>query len=134
MKTIDSRTLQKEFEELESDYEILKDELQNPLLDNEDLRTAKEELWDWENDNLERYEDLRTVLDELNKSPEFQYGITLIDEDDFEEYTQEYAEDIGAVGESSHWIVINWDATAENLRSDFGEVEFEGTTYLYRYY
>ncbi len=132
MNTIDTRDLQKEFNELHTDYEALKDELETLLLDDDDLLDAEEELKNWETDNLERYEALQELFSELKSCSEFQYGITLIDEDDFTAYTQEYAEDIGAVGESSHWIAIDWDATAENLRSDFDEVEFEGTTYLYR--
>jgi hypothetical protein len=30
------------------------------------------------------------------------------------------------------WIVIDWDATADNLKVDYTEVEFDGVTYLVR--
>jgi hypothetical protein len=30
------------------------------------------------------------------------------------------------------YIVIDWEETADNLRVDYTEVDFEGTTYLFR--
>lgn len=131
MNTIDTRELQKEFDELQSDYEALKDELQNPLLDNDELFNAEEDLKDWETDNLERYETLQELFSKLESCYDFRHGILLIDEDDFTEYVQDYAESTGAIGENSEWISIDWEATADNLRSNYSEIEFEGTTYLY---
>ena len=30
------------------------------------------------------------------------------------------------------WIEIDWEATAENVKQDYSELEYEGETYFYR--
>ena len=64
---------------------------------------------------------------------EWHNGATLIDENDFEEYCQELCSDIGDLPkEIPHYIVIDWEATANNIRADYSEIDYQGTTYLYR--
>lgn len=61
------------------------------------------------------------------------YPLTLIHEDHFVEAMQELCQDIGAVpADLPAYLVIDWSATAENLRADYTSVEFEGHTYWYR--
>ena len=61
------------------------------------------------------------------------YPITLIPEDEFTDYCKELVEDIGDLPRGMPgYLVIDWDATAKNLKVDYSEVEFEGETYLYR--
>lgn len=62
----------------------------------------------------------------------FQSGVQLIAEQDFPEYIQELLEDIGDVPKLPSYVEVDWEATAENLRIDYTEVEFEGVTYLFR--
>lgn len=65
--------------------------------------------------------------------PDWRHGETLILESYREEYTQQFAEDIGAVGENSSWIKIDWEATAEELfRWDYTSAEIQGETYYVR--
>lgn len=51
----------------------------------------------------------------------------------FTEYAQELCEDIGDVPKNLHsYIAIDWEQTAENIKVDYTEVDFDGVTYLIR--
>lgn len=57
----------------------------------------------------------------------------LIEDHEFTDYCMEMLEDCGDLLSEMPWyIVIDRGATAENLKADYSEVEFRGTTYLYR--
>lgn len=61
------------------------------------------------------------------------YPITLIPDDEFTDYCEELVSDIGGLPRDiPGYLVIDWKATANNLRVDYSEVEYEGETYLYR--
>lgn len=61
------------------------------------------------------------------------YPVTLIHEDYFTEAMRELVEDIGDLPNGAPpYLVIDWEATADNLRADYSEVEYDGETYLYR--
>lgn len=64
----------------------------------------------------------------------FDVQVTLIPEDDFKDYAQEYAEEIGAVPESYTWPIscIDWEHAAKELSYDYNYVEFNGDYYYYR--
>lgn len=60
-------------------------------------------------------------------------GVSLIPESEFVEYAEQLCKENGYVDKNiPWWIVIDWDATANNIRQDYSEVEFEGETYLYQ--
>jgi antirestriction protein len=61
------------------------------------------------------------------------YPITLIRDSYFVEAMQELCEDIGDFpnGVPSYYV-IDWEATARNLRVNYSSVEFDGVTYWYR--
>lgn len=64
---------------------------------------------------------------------EFEYGVTLIEESEFEEYVEDFLEDCGYIPKDfPSWIVIDWTETADNVKQDYSELEFDGVTYLYR--
>lgn len=69
---------------------------------------------------------------DVDNDSEWEFGITFIGEEHFEDYTMELAEDIGAIGKDANWIVIDWEATANNVKIDYTSVDFDGTTYYYR--
>jgi hypothetical protein len=49
------------------------------------------------------------------------------------DYCQELLEDIGDIPKGlPGYIVIDWEATAENLKADYSTVDFDGQTYYYR--
>lgn len=66
-------------------------------------------------------------------APDWEYGATLIRETYFSEYCEELLKDIGDLPQDlPGYIAIDWDKTADNLRVDYTEVDFDGTTYLVR--
>ena len=73
-------------------------------------------------------------LEELESEvPEWSYGNTLIPESEFTDYCRELLEDTGALPRDfPYWVVIDWEATADNIRADYSTVDFHGETYLYR--
>ncbi len=58
-------------------------------------------------------------------------GITIIPDDEFEDYAKELAWELGAITEDSHWpaAYIDWEAAADALKMDYSGFDFEGTTY-----
>lgn len=64
---------------------------------------------------------------------DWQYGETFISEDYFTEYTVKMLSDIGYLpADLPTWIVLDADATAKNVKVDYTEFEFRGTTYYAR--
>lgn len=143
-KYIDSRDLAKRLEELQDERQELLDaieeaeqeceDISDVSVDNSELEenvtNAKEVLQNWDNDNLEEMQELESLENEIS---EWSYGNTLIPEEDFVDYCQELCEDIGDVSRGiPGYIVIDWDATADNIKADYSEVEYQGNTYLVR--
>lgn len=62
------------------------------------------------------------------------YPVIFIADDDFEEYAQEFAEDIGAINRDATWpnTCIDWEQAAQELQHDYSTVEYDGITYWYR--
>ncbi|CAJ6880288.1 Uncharacterised protein [Burkholderia pseudomallei] len=61
------------------------------------------------------------------------YPITLIRDSHFTEYAMELLADIGDLPRNMpHYVVIDEEATAENIRADYSDIEFDGATYWYR--
>ena len=100
----------------------------------QDLETAKDRLSDWDDDNGDELKALQTLNDEAEGyADDWRHGATLIQEDYFPEYCQELLADIGDLPRNlPDYLVIDWDATADNLRADYTNVDFDGTTYLIR--
>ena len=59
---------------------------------------------------------------------------SLIADSYFEDYAQNFAEDIGAIDRNQGWPAchIDWEAAAENLQMDYHSVTFEGRDYWIR--
>ena len=134
MPYLDTRDLEKRREELQDELDSLKEDLAEKRADAdcpvEDLLDVEEELDEWQEENQEELEELTSLSEEIC---EWQDGATLIPEDKFTEYCQELLEDIGDLPRDlPHYIIIDWEATADNLKADYIEVEYQGTTYLVR--
>ena len=73
-------------------------------------------------------------LEELESEvSEWSDGNTLIPESEFTDYCRELLEDCGDIPKNlPHYVVIDWDATADNIRADYSTVDFQGETYLCR--
>ena len=138
MNILDTRDLSKRREEL-------KEEILDSFLENfphyqemtesfEDIRFEEEEIQSWKEDfedELEEIKEIDTIENELGS--EFEYGVTLVDVDDFEEYVEDLLDELGYIPKDfPSWIEIDWEATANNVRQDYTEVEYQGNSYLGR--
>src|SRR5574343_1100147 len=87
-------------------------------------------------DNAEERAELAALrsLAESGYSADWSYGATLIRDSYFEEYAQELAEDIGAIGKDLPWPAchIDWEAAADALKQDYTSVDFDGVEYWVR--
>jgi hypothetical protein len=138
MSYLDTRDLETEREDLKQ--QVLESFLENfpqyeDMTDNfEDIRFEEEEIESWKEDwytELEVIEAINELEDEVGS--EFSYGVTLIPEYNFEDYCEELCEDAGYISKDfPSWIEIDWEATSNNMKQDYSEVEFRGETYLFR--
>ena len=61
------------------------------------------------------------------------YPVTLIRESYFVDYVQELLEDCGTIPKDlPHYVHIDWESTARDIRTDYSGAEFHGVTYWYR--
>ena len=113
---IDSRDVIARIEELEAEY---------------DAEAFEENLDD---DEREELLSLKTLAEEAENCCSWEDGATLISENYFTRYAEQYAEDIGAVGTENQWPLqhIDWEAAASDLQSDYSSVDFDGITFWVR--
>ena len=73
-------------------------------------------------------------LEELESEvSEWSDGNTLIPESEFTDYCRELLEDCGDIPKGlPHYVVIDWEATADNIKAGYSPVDFRGEAYLYR--
>mgnify|MGYP001216235134 CR=1 FL=1 len=61
------------------------------------------------------------------------YPVILIRETHFTDYVQEMLEDCGEIPRDlPHYIHIDWERTARDVKVDYGSVTVDGVEYLYR--
>lgn len=66
-------------------------------------------------------------------APDWAHGATLIRDSYFADYARELLKDCGDIPKNlTHYIKIDWDATARNIRQDYTSVGFDGVTYWIR--
>lgn len=100
----------------------------------EDILFEEEEIESWKQDWQEEINQI-TCIDEVEDEigSEFDFGVTLIPEDDFTDYVEDLLKGCGYISDDfPSWIEIDWEATAENVKQDYSELEYEGGTYFYR--
>ena len=132
------------------DLETTREELKQQILDSfletfpqyeemtesfEDIRFEEEEIESWKSDWEEELKQIEEIDTIENECSEFSFGETLIDEDDFEEYCQEFIEDCGYISKDMPMIIsnnIDWTGIADDMKQDYSEIEYQGNTYLYR--
>jgi len=129
------------------DYEDLLDKKGDNIIDSRDLIAALESYDDAINDDegLFTVEEQQAIVEEYGELAEevraldgccedWTYGATLINEDYFEDYAREVAQDIGALDSDSSWphAYIDWPAAARALQMDYTTVEYGGDTYYVR--
>jgi len=114
MRILDSRDLLEELKELEESLEFFIEE------------GGKEE--DFE--DLDRIDALKCLQEEIGEE-DFEFGATLIPENDFEEYAQEFAEDVYDIPDTFAFY-IDWEKFANDMQMDYSSTEFDGETYWWR--
>ena len=139
------------FEELEGEVDTLKDSLGEcheayKFHDSEDTKSTPEwndlqgaikALAEWNEENREEYETLKSLLEELegNGGDEQWKGVwypsSLIRDSYFETYMDEMLEDCGDLPKDlPSYLSITVDYSA--LQQDYTSIEVEGVTYWYR--
>jgi hypothetical protein len=83
-------------------------------------------------EETERCKILGDLFGEIGESAGI-HGGTLIPEDEFASYAEDFAGDVNGV-DMRAWPFnhVDWEAAGNALKSDYHEVEFDGTTYLFR--
>jgi hypothetical protein len=106
------------------------------MIDSRDIEARIEELLNMDHDDDEAAE--LKALQELAQeavgySSDWHYGVTLIRDSYFTDYVQELLEDCGDIPQSlPSYVVIDWEATADNIKLDYSSVDFDGVTYWIR--
>lgn len=100
----------------------------------DDFAMPRKEKADWlASDSPAELATLKAFAEQLEGYGDWHHGETLIRESYFVEYCQELVSDIGDMPrEIPSYIVIDWEATASNLKVDYTESELDGVTYYMR--
>ena len=129
---LDTRDLAAELDDLARREEEARDMRVNPqdYTDEERAGLPDVELTDEE---AERLAALRELESEI---PDFRDGETMVPVEDFRDYAEELADDLGYMqdAKANDWPFrhIDWQAAADELAQDYTEVEWEGTAYYVR--
>ncbi len=100
----------------------------------DELRDLFEEEGRLDDEDRAELESLERLCKECELYAEdWEHGVTLIRDSHFSSYIKELIEECGDLPKKLPWaIVINWDATVDNYRSDYTPVDFGGVTYWVR--
>jgi hypothetical protein len=113
------------------------------LIDIRDIIERVEELEDIEKRDQDEQEELTALRNFLSQMAGYGgdeqwrgdwYPVTLIRCDYFSEYVKDLVADIGDWPRSGvpDYLVIDWEATAANLKVDYSEADFDSVSYYYR--
>lgn len=131
--------LNDETEELADDQTLVRDASDANWITKQEAvtnayETVQEAIQEFDSDAQEELKHLRDFKEELEGYCDWRHGATLIQDDYFEEYAKELADDIGAIDTNAEWPLnhINWEAAAKKLKQDYTSGEFDGVTYWVR--
>lgn len=128
---LDSRDVINRIDELSDEITYLTE-----ALDDEDY--TDEENRRWSEDRLQENEkELKILQDFANEcedySSDWKHGAQLINENYFVTYARDFVEECyGEGGEMPSWVEIDWEETADNMRIDYAEIQYEDEVYLIR--
>lgn len=89
---------------------------------------AAELMWEKFTDEGQEWRILTDLVEEVGDAD------YLVAEDHWAAYVREMLEDCGDIPRNMPWYIeIDWGATADNIKGDYGTVEFDGGTWHYRY-
>ena len=138
MSTIynDSRDVINDFESMDSDREAYADMLEELVEDASD--EAREMLMHhtgWSPEQEELWEDLKKAYDEGAGYSDWNHGTELILEGDFNgAFAETLCEGLGYIPQEGlpSFIVVDWEATANNLKADYCTITICGRDYYIR--
>src|ERR1017187_919831 len=130
---MDSRDVMERLDELEMERQDLVDAVQSAG-EAEDFESSKVSLELWDEDYGDELKSLKSLAEEgENLTREWRDGTTLIRESYWVEYVEDLCKDIGDMPrEIPHYIVIDWESTADNIAVDYSTLDFDGVTYYIR--
>ena len=121
--------------ENEEDYEDKQNDIDNKL---EEIADKENEIQECEleyNRYSEELVELESLKEEIesNSDEGFEYGIQLIHEYYIDDYLDELLDDCGYLPKDlPYWIEIDWQATYDNMKEDYNEIELNGNTFYVR--
>lgn len=120
-----------ELEELEADEDADPDAIAEVRKQLDEAETALAEWIEAEADDLQTLKDFAEQVEDY--CTDYLHGETLIRESYFTEYAEELVKDcFGLPSDLPSFIVIDWEATADNVKQDYSEADFDGVTYYFR--
>jgi hypothetical protein len=131
--TIDSRELSELLTEMATDRADLVDAVDEADTE-DDKEAAQENLDAWDDEHGEEYKALEEFCNEAEQyCSDWHHGVQLILEEHWTEYAEQLTDDLGALPRNMPtYVVIDWEATAENLKADYTAVEWGAYTYWVR--
>ena len=121
--------------ENEDDYTDKRNDVDSKL---EEIAEKESEIQDCEfeyNRYSEELTELESLKEEIsdNSDEGFEYGIQSIHESDIDNYLNEMLVDCGYIPKDMpSWIKIDWQATYDNMKEDYNEIELNGNTFYIR--
>jgi hypothetical protein len=108
-------------------YKERTESFEDILFEEEEIQEWKED-WEYDLQEIDQIDKIEYIL-----GSEFEYGVTLVREDYWEEYVEDLLIEIGYLPKDLPcWIEIDWVSTAYNVKQDYEEVLYQGDTYLGR--
>ncbi len=96
------------------------------------LETRRDELKEELASEIEELKMLEEVRDDVCGIA-WRCGITFVHEDSFKDYIKDLCEECGYISNDfPWWIAVDWEATADNHKSDYSVTEVGGETYYYQ--
>ena len=132
---IDSRDVIARIEELEGELRDLEDAADDAADDSVRLAEITAEIDAWKTgEEGQELNALQALASEAaDYADDWQHGATLISLDYWPTYAMEMVQDMRDLPRGiPSYIVIDWKATADNLKADYTDVDFDGVTYLVR--
>ena len=132
--TLDSRELAELLTEMASDRADLVDAAEEWEQTDEEQEAAKRALADWDDEHGEQYKALEEFCNEAEQyCSDWHHGATLILDEHWADYAQQLVEDVGDIPRNMPtYVVVDWEATADNLKADYTAVEWGAYTYWVR--
>ena len=120
--------------------ETFDDLMTQDVFDIRDVIARYEEIEDTEDsDEQDERDEIKAFLDEVQgRGGDEQwrgdwYPVGFVRDSYFTEYAEELLKDCGDLPQNiPHYIEIDWEKTANNIRVDYSSVDVGGTTYWYR--